>query len=284
MRTVCIPFLFIVQVRKQYGKCVRSDDPFLLVLPCPWLSCLWCRAETVLRKLLLLCGDIEMNPGPGLEQIAKMLADIATDVKDIKEKRLSDIEKKLDALSGLEGKVNACQEQLSSLAKTISVLETKIDQLENHSRRSNLIVYGLPEGANENNETLESAVNTGILKDIMKLEPVGIERIHRIGRPETGKVRPVIFKLLDGRDKARILKNGSKLKNTTLAIGEDFSPKIRDIRRKLWASAKANRDNNEKVNLAFDKLYIDDQAYVWDSDKGERIPVKKKTMEAKPAR
>lgn len=161
------------------------------------------------------------------------------------------------------------------MAKTISVLETKIDQLENHSRRSNLIVYGLPEGANENNETLESAVNTGILKDIMKLEPVGIERIHRIGRPETGKVRPVIFKLLDGRDKARILKNGSKLKNTTLAIGEDFSPKIRDIRRKLWASAKANRDNNEKVNLAFDKLYIDDQAYVWDSDKGERISVKK---------
>lgn len=118
-------------------------------------------------------------------------------------------------------------------------------------------------------------MNSEIIEGTLELKPVAIERIHRLGRPDPNKTRPVIFKLLDMRDKSSILKNGHKLKNTNFSIGEDFSKKVRNVRKKLWESAKPNRDKKEKVALAFTKLYINDKAYVWDSDKNERVPLQK---------
>lgn len=181
----------------------------------------------------------------------------------------------MDALTRLEQKVESYQKEVTSMRAHIQVLESRIDELENHSRRTNLIVYGVPEVEKETGEMLEHAVNNEIIENILELKPVAIERIHRLGRPESNKTRPVIFKLLDTRDKSSILKNGYKLKGTNFSIGEDFSKKIREVRKKLWDSAKPNRDKKDKVALAFTKLYINDKAYVWDSDKGERVPLQK---------
>ena len=148
---------------------------------------------------------------------------------------------------------------------TIQTLEQGFEELENRSRRSNLIIYGLEEMKEETTEKLEHAVNKDIIQSILELEPVQIERIHRLGRHAPNKTRPVILKLLDSRQKWGILKNGFKLKDTKLAIGEDFSPKTRETRKKLWDSAKPNREKKEKVALAYTKLYINDIAYVWDN-------------------
>ncbi|XP_077560609.1 uncharacterized protein LOC144175401 [Haemaphysalis longicornis] len=281
MRTAAYPFLFIVQVRKHYEKCFCSSDPFVVVLPCPRLfcseiCCLLYDVASLCRKILLLGGDIETNPGPDLAKIAKKLNEIANDIKEIKEKRLGDIERKLDALTVLETNVSSCQEQIASLSTTIQTLENKLDDLENRSRRSNLIIYGLPEAEDESSDTLEHAVNQKIVKGILDLDPVGIERIHRLGRPSSGKVRPVIFKLLDSRDKVSILKKGIKLKGTNYSIGEDFSKRLRELRRKLWQSSKENRDNGDKTSLIFDKLYINKKAYVWNDEKNDKVPVQKK--------
>lgn len=71
------------------------------------------------------------------------------------------------------------------------------------------------------------------------------------------------------------LKNGFKLKDTALTIGEHFSRRIREIRKNLWQRAKVHRDKGEKVYMAFDKLYIEGQAYVWDSETGDIKPVQK---------
>lgn len=225
---------------------------------------------------LLLGGDIETNPGPAQDQIASALKEIAADIKFIKEKRLVDIDKKLDALSRLEEKVSLCQDELVSMKRAYELLERKVDDLENRSRRSNLIVYGLPEVDGETSEILEQAVNKTIVQDTLGLERVSIERIHRLGRAERNKNRPVIFKLLDFRQKSSILKSGYKLKNTSFSIGEDFSPRIRDIRRKLWNSAKENREKKEKVSLVFDKLFINNQAFTWDEEKNDKVLAQKK--------
>ncbi|XP_075736414.1 uncharacterized protein LOC142776506 isoform X1 [Rhipicephalus microplus] len=267
------PFLYFVQVSKRYGKCFRSSDPFLVMLPRPRLfgcgiCCILFDVASSVRRILLLSGDIETNPGPTLEQIAKQLSEIATDIKEIKEKRLTDIDKKLDSLANLEIKVTSCQQQIANL-------EARIYDLENQSRRSNIIVYGLPESKEETNESLESTVNNDIIKGILELDPVTIERIHRLGRPSPGKVRPVILKLLDSRDKTKILKQCFKLKNADFSIGEDFSVRVREIRRKLWRSCKTNRDNGDKASLVYNKLYINKKEYVWDEDKNDIVPVQK---------
>lgn len=277
------PFVFLLQVSKRYEKCFRSSDPFLLVLPCPWSSGVSYDVSGMLRQLLLLGGDIEANPGPDLAKIAKQLESIAADIKDIKEKRLTDIEKKLDILGNLEDKVVACQAQIASMSTLIQQLEKQVDQLENHSRRSNLILYGLPESENETSDTLEHVVNKEVIRDILEHEPIKMERIHRIGRPAPNKVRPVIFKLKDANDKISILQQGSKLKDSDISIGADFSRRVRDVRRKLWASSKPNRDKKEKVSLVFDKLFINSYVYTWDTEKDERILLRKND-ERKPNR
>ncbi|XP_049267962.1 uncharacterized protein LOC125756943 [Rhipicephalus sanguineus] len=279
MRFADNPLLFAVQVRKYYGKCYRSSDPFLLVLPCPWLCCLLDIAVICLRKLLLLGGDIETNPGPDTAQILKQLREIAADIKDIKENRLVEIEKKVDALSNLEEKVTSCQDRLSHMNQVVLTHERKIDDLENHSRRPNLVIFRLPQPEGENSGSLETAVNKGIFHDLLELEPVAIERIHRLGRPSPNKNRPVILRLLDTRDKTLIFKQCHKLKNTAISISEDYSQKVCEVRRKLWASAKENRERGDKVSLAFDKLYINNVAYVWNEEINDRVAAQKTTKE-----
>lgn len=102
-------------------------------------------------------------------------------------------------------------------------------------------MYGVPEEADEQPETLEQTISEQILKNILKVKPVPIERIHRIGKQDVQKTRPVILKLLDFRDKVTILRNCTKLKGTAFSVGEDFSNRVRDIRKKLWQVAKKKK-------------------------------------------
>lgn len=74
------------------------------------------------------------------------------------------------------------------------------------------------------------------VKDNIQIEIAGIERIHRLGRIRNAQVtanRPVILKLLDYRDKVKIFKCCSKLKNSGYSISEDFSSTLKEIRKKL---------------------------------------------------
>lgn len=148
----------------------------------------------------------------------------------------------------------------------------KIDDLENRSRRNNLIIHGIPEEKNEDPSSLDNIVNGKIISDILKTEPVAIERIHRLGKPATKKVRPVILKLLDHRDKNRLLKNCFKLKGSNFAISEDFSRRVRDVRRKLWNCAKKFKHAGDKVIMSYDKLRINGELFVWDSEKDDIAP------------
>ncbi|XP_077560605.1 uncharacterized protein LOC144175397 [Haemaphysalis longicornis] len=269
------PFVFFVQVSKRYGKCFRSSDPCLIVLPCPRLLCPMLSDMLLYAlDLLLLSGDVETNPGPDLAKIAKQIELIANDIKEIKEGRLASIDAKLENLTVLDSKISTCMDQVSNLQKEITALELKLDDLENRSRRSNLIFYGIEEDKNENNESLEDTINEKILKNILEIEPVAIERIHRLGRAAEGKNRPVILKLLNSRDKAKVFKNCHKLKETDFAISEDFSPRVREIRRKLWNSARANKDAGDKVTLSYDKLYINKETFIWDNEKNDKVPIK----------
>ncbi|XP_072145120.1 uncharacterized protein [Dermacentor andersoni] len=261
------PLVFLVQVRKRVGKCFRSSERCLVVLPCPAVLLDAMSDVVYITKLVLLAGDVETNPGPDMAELSRQLKQIAEDIKEIKEERLTAIDNKLEHLSFLEDKLSSCTEQITNLQQVVSSLELRLDDLENRSRRSNLIVYGMPEEEDENNESLERSVNKKVVKDSLQLDEVAIERIHRLGRPEENKTRPIILKLLDFRDKAKVLRNCHKLKGTAFAISEDFSPRVRDIRRNLWKYGKPEKNSGGKVSLVYDKLKINGELYFWDDVK-----------------
>nr|XP_054917733.1 uncharacterized protein LOC129380525 [Dermacentor andersoni] len=192
------PFVFLMQVRKHFGKCHKSNGIFLVVLPCP-------------GKCNLECS-----------------------------------------------------------------LALQVDDLENRSRRSNLIFYGIPEVENERPDDLKRTISDKIIKGTIGVTVSGIERMHRLGTKAENKTQPVILKLQCFEDKVNILKNCAKLKNSNISVGEDFSIRVRNIRKELWNSSKSNRDRGEKVTLVYDKIKINGQVYVWDEHKGARVPVGKK--------
>lgn len=208
------------------------------------------------------------------EMFAQLLAGqskIAQDIADMRksidarfeaiEKRIVDLEQQAPSFSAAH--YDNLQSQIQKMSSTISTLSSQNDDLENRSRRNNLILYGLTESEHDTNESLQLQVRA-FFTDVLKLDFPQIERLHRLGRLRGGRPRPVIMKLLDFREKISALKNGYKLKGSQWRISEDFSSNIRSIRKKLWDATAPFRNNGSVVHLRYDHAFVDNQLYNWD--------------------
>lgn len=79
------------------------------------------------------------------------------------------------------------------------------------------------------------------------------------------------MKFYDTREKQQVLKNCKKLKGKSVSISNDYAKETVDVRRKLWASASAERAKGAKVFLIDDKLKVNDKLYVWDHENNARL-------------
>jgi len=73
---------------------------------------------------------------------------------------------------------------------------------------------------------------------------------------KTDRPRTIIFKLLNYKDKERILSSAKKLKNTKIFINEDFSDDTNKIRRELKEKMKHARAEGKYAEIIYDKLVI----------------------------
>lgn len=266
----------------------RSNDLCLLLFPSQQtLSTAFRESLSSLYNSLMQCGDIELNPGPTVEEmfaeIMKSQKSVADDINEIKENlrktegsiaalnaRLGTVEEKLEKINVIEAKTLVCETTVVALERTIHTLKTKLDDLENRGRRNNIIIRGISEPDGENENSLLDTVQNTVFKDTLGITISGIERLHRLGKKLEGKTRPVILKLVDFREKMLILKNCHKLKNTSIKISEDFSKRVQNIRQCLWESAETERSRGERIKLRFDKMIISNVTYAWDEVRGER--------------
>lgn len=147
----------------------------------------------------------------------------------------------------------------------------KNDDLESRSRRNNILLHGLPEDPNEKGDTLSSNVSK-LLTEMLEIPCPHIERCHRIGKVREGRPRPVIMRILDFGEKMRIMKNVSKLKGSNFRVTEDFSLRVRTIRKNLYDATSSFRKNGSDVKIRYDHVYIDDNRYVWDENSNSIKP------------
>lgn len=102
-------------------------------------------------ELLLLYGDVELNPGPmtkaeaeQLEQIAQVLTQLKADQATILTKLTAietnqiELEKKIDSVIA---KSTAIENRIMLVEESERKLEARLDDLENRSRRLNLFVF-----------------------------------------------------------------------------------------------------------------------------------------------
>ena len=164
------------------------------------------------------------------EAVAKAVATIVPIIKNL-------------ILEAVEERNERIHEELKTVNRKIqrnrvrSVME--IDELEQYSRRDNLLITGMLEGENENTDTLMdnaleifSAIGSHIVKN-------DISAIHRIGKPGPGKNRTVIVRTTrrakqDIVGKKKQLKNNEQVKQNTKTEDKVFiNEDITEPRRKL---------------------------------------------------
>ncbi|XP_077484896.1 uncharacterized protein LOC144094901 [Amblyomma americanum] len=280
----------ILLVQVSYNSTIRSDDRFLVVLPRPHL-CLSIAYECLNSCKLLVCGDIEENPGPTVDEMFESILSgqqaIRADIASLKER-----------LESTETAIHCFEQRLISLecsmtevrAKTRENEEThavataahdllklhheKLVDLENRSRRSNLIVFGITEDPNETETTLREKVIEDVFKDKVGVDCVSVARIHRLGKRPTG--RPVIAFFQDYTEKQALMKNAHKLKGSGISLRNDYCADTLRKRRLLWNSAKEEKDSGRKVWLVHDKIRVGGDLYIWDDVHNTRKLVAKR--------
>ena len=115
-------------------------------------------------------------------------------------------------LAGLQQEVHALRTELASkdarietLQKKVDAIELQQDELEQYSRRNSVRLSGLTEEAEE--DVVKGVLVT--LNNVMGITPPieisEIDRMHRVGKPEANRTRPVLIKFATYRSKRRVL-------------------------------------------------------------------------------
>ena len=177
------------------------------------------------------------------------------------------------------------QREHETLNRKVTGMSKKLDQLENQSRRENLVFHGLKDKSNETWEESESNVRKYIFEDLGLDETrISVERAHRINTKSSP--RPVIVKFSLFKDKDRVLKayrekrsneqeNGSQTSGQDASdrnaergvrVAEDFSARVRRIRRCLHPFLIDYLKETQDAYIRFDKLVVNGTVYSYDEE------------------
>ena len=157
-----------------------------------------------------------------------------------------------------------------SLAETNSCVDELYDQqdyLENHSRRNNVKIMGIPEN-DDSKESWEESENKAIkaIRSRLKIaQEMKVERAHRVGRPRPpfrhiggakvrSKPRPIIVKFQNWKDKEMVVKTAQQMKPERLKFYEDFSQRILQRRKELIPELIRKRKQGKKAFLVMDRI------------------------------
>ena len=190
------------------------------------------------------------NKLAGLEQKTSTLV---TDLKDLKE-GLQSLEKDLaDVKQDVETKADKSH---------VLELENRITDLQNRSRRNNIVIWNVRVGSDKDTFMVEF-VKRSLLIDHMKLENAEntkIMRAHWTERTITrdvSKPRPIDVYLLKYTDRQYILANAAiclkenQYDGSSLYISDDVTKDVREQRTKLKEKHLKNLRQRDEVQFAY---------------------------------
>nr|XP_047124201.1 uncharacterized protein LOC124806936 [Hydra vulgaris] len=154
-------------------------------------------------------------------------------------------------------KVNLSNIKSNNNSDKLSKINNKLRKIEDRSRRNNLRIDGVPENDNESWNDCELKVKK-IFNDYLGVHNVKIERAHRTRKIDNKKHRTIVLKLLDFKDKTKILINSFKLKGKNIYISEDYCMETNLIRKELRDRMKVERQAGKFAYISFDKLIVRD--------------------------
>lgn len=151
--------------------------------------------------------------------------------------------------------------ELEESIKLNAQMKEEILDLQCRSMRDNLLFYNIKEAQNKETEDCVRIIQDICSSELEIMEDVSIEIAHRIGKRESGKIRPIVVKFTRFPQRELVRKSAFKLKNTDLSISEQFPREIQDRRKQLLPVLKQAKANNRKMGFVKDKLFIDGRLY-----------------------
>lgn len=122
---------------------------------------------------------------------------------------------------------------LKTLQDQLDIFAQSMDHLEMRSRRKILLIHGLPEQNQEDTATVVRGVVCNKLK-LSEFRVEDISRCHRLGKPESKKARPILFKLVNDAVRRKIWLAKTQLKGTGVTLSEFLTK----ARHNLFMSAR----------------------------------------------
>lgn len=206
-----------------------------------------------------------------LADVIKRLDETDKNIESLTD-RMSQVEKEIKEVTKKTNAMASSNVNLGEIQETMRVHQKKLVELEDRSRRSNLVVFGIKETKDETPETLRQKVIKEIIEDKLGVCCSSVARIHRLGKASSN--RPVILYFQNYLEKQEVLRKSGKLKGSRIFLQNDFSVETRRKRKNLWQSAKTDKENGKKVSLVNDRLRIDNSFYVWSDASNGRVLLK----------
>ena len=212
--------------------------------------------------------DQEQTEETGLTLILKELREFRKDsiqqLKEIREEvhktntRIKEAEKRIDTA---ETRIQAAEDAVTELLKLQIHLDAKLTDLEGCSRRENIRIHGVKEGAEENSPSMvcyvEHLLREGLsLQDSFELR---VERAHRTLAPKPPSEAPprsIVAKMSSFRMKEEILrlawqKRGFQLHGKRINLDHDYAPDVLKKRREYVEAKSVLKEKSIRFQTPF---------------------------------
>lgn len=136
-------------------------------------------------------------------------------------------------------------------------LKERVVDLEDYSRRDNIVVTGIKEADKEDCRL----VCRELFRKLQIEENVEVVRTHRLGSKGHDSFRPLIIRFRFHENKEKVMKNRKLLKDTGIFINDHLSIDATRKKNSLLPVLKELRQVNEKAHMRGAKIYSDGRLY-----------------------
>lgn len=150
-------------------------------------------------------------------------------------------------------------------------IEDRTDQIDDRSRKMNLVLSGIPEGRGENNEQCFEKTRK-VINEKLEIPNPDLVTVFRIGKPENGKTRDILVKFNNIDQRNTILKKKKTLKGQQLFIKEDYCKNTIQIRNALLPKLQEARRQGKFAYLNYRDLIIKSSSK-FDKNNGDKMRV-----------
>ena len=198
------------------------------------------RVDTTERAV----ADVEKRIGD-LEKDMEGHSNLYDGVREEAKKTYKDVTDIRREIRRAEQSDSKMQKEIDELRKMCTELKDRVVDQQCRAMKYNLIFYGITEADEGTSEDSESVLKRFIGRYLNIEEDIPMANVHRIGRRDDrrrdGKPRPIIAKFVHYKDLMNVKRSAKRLKNTNYGISEQYPSEIEDVRRKLFAIARAER-------------------------------------------